>query len=377
MKIVIAMDSFKGSLKARQACEITAKAIEKIAPESEIVLKPMADGGEGTAKVLMASAKGRWIKKTVTGPLPDMKVNTGFVWFEKEKIACIEMASASGLELLKKSQLNPLKTTTFGTGELIMASLKYKPKKILLAVGGSATIDGGVGAAIALGWKFLDALGSSVGLGGQSLRKIKRIVKPKHLKLPPVEVLCDVKNKLCGKNGAARIFGPQKGATKEMVNELDSGLKYLAQIIRKQLKRNVINLPSAGAAGGLAAGAAAFMNAKLVSGIDVVMSMSNLYEELKKSDWVITGEGSFDSQSLKGKVVSGIIKASRKTKTRVAVLAGRVKLSHKEYRKAGVTAAIDCSGENLPLDYAIRNARRLLFDAAEKFAIQYLNNLTI
>lgn len=372
MKIVIAMDSFKGSLTARQGCDIVADAIKTYLPKIEIVIKPMADGGEGTAKVLMESAGGRWIKKKVTGPLPDMKVDAGFAWFERERIAVIEMASASGIELLTKKQMNPLKTTTFGTGELIKASLKYKPKKILLAAGGSATIDGGIGAAATLGWKFLYKNGNEAGLGGEALKKIEKIVKPKNLNLPFMEVLCDVQNRLCGKYGAARVFGPQKGATAEMVEELDSGLKHLAKVIREQLGCDVKDMPGAGAAGGLAAGAVAFMNAKLVSGIDVVMSMSNLYNELKSADWVISGEGSFDSQSLRGKVVSGIIRQACRTKTCVAVIAGQVKLSQSQYRRSGIRAAISCKDQNMTLDYAIKNSRTLLFNAAVKFTQQYL-----
>ncbi len=374
MKIVIALDSFKGSLTAQEACRIVFEAIKSYCPNIEIVSMPMADGGEGTAKVLMDSAGGRWIKRQVMGPLADMRVSAGFVWLNKERIAVVEMASASGMELLTKGQLNPLKTTTFGTGQLIKAALKYKPRKILLGVGGSATVDGGIGAATALGWRFFDKNGRQTGLGGGALNTIERIVRPKHLNLAPIEVLCDVQNRLCGKFGAARVFGPQKGATEDMVEELDSGLRHLAEVVFKQLGRDIKDLAGAGAAGGLAAGAAAFMNAKLVSGIDTVISISNLNRELKSADWVISGEGSFDSQSLRGKVVSGIIKQARKTKTRVAVIAGQVKLSKKQFRRAGVLAAYSCKDKKMTLDYALKHSRSLLFNAAEKFAKEFLAN---
>ncbi len=372
MKIVIAMDSFKGSLTAQQVCSITAEAVRAYCPNAEIVIKPMADGGEGTARVLMDNVGGRWIKRKVMGPLPQKKIDAGFVWLDKERIAVIEMASASGIEHLTKVELNPLKTTTYGTGQLIKAALERRPRRILLAVGGSATVDGGIGAASALGWKFLDKNNSEAGFGGGGLKKIETIIKPEKLNLPSVEVLCDVRNRLCGKLGAARVFGPQKGATAEMVEELDSSLRRLAKIVRKQLCRNIKDLPGAGAAGGLAGGAAAFMSAKLVSGIDVVMAESNLHKELKSADFVISGEGSFDSQSLHGKVVSGVIKEARRTKTPVVVIAGQVKLSKRQYRKAGVTAAYSCRDSNMPLDYAIRNSQKLLSIAAAKFAKEYL-----
>ena len=210
MKIIIAMDSFKGSLKADEACEIIADAIHKCSPQIETVIKPMADGGEGTASAMIKAAGGRWIPQIVSGPLPDMRVEAGFAWFDSDKTALVEMAAASGLELLTKEQMNPFKTTTFGTGQLIKEAMEQKPGKIYLAVGGSATIDGGCGAAAALGWKFLDKNGNSVSLGGAGLKEIARIVEPPDFAIPIVEVFCDVDNPLCGPRGAAKVYGPQK-----------------------------------------------------------------------------------------------------------------------------------------------------------------------
>ncbi|MHC4395072.1 MAG: glycerate kinase [Planctomycetota bacterium] len=373
MKIVIAMDSFKGTLKAHQACQITAEAIAQTVADAELVIKPMGDGGEGTAMAMIKAADGQWIPQEVIGPLPDMQVEAGFAWFDADKTALVEMASASGLELISKDQTNPFKTTTYGTGQLIKAALQYEPRKILLAIGGSATVDGGLGAAMALGWKFLDSQNNPVGLGGAALEQIEKIVKPENLNLPPVEVLCDVDNPLCGERGAARVYGPQKGATPQMVEQLEKGLAHLADIVEQQFRCDIKNPPGAGAAGGLAAGAIAFMSASLVSGIETVMAHSNLDAELDSADWVITGEGSFDQQSLYGKVVSGISAMAHRSDTKIAVIAGRVNVPQDEYQKIGIVTAISCKTNDMSLDYALENCRPLLHSAARRFANQYLS----
>ena len=378
MKIVIAMDSFKGSLKAYEACHIVADVIAKTLSDVSVVIKPMADGGEGTAKAMIETAGGKWFAETVMGPLPDMQVEAGFAWFD-DRTALVEMAAASGLELLKSEQMNPLRTTTYGTGRLIKASVEHGATKVLLAVGGSATVDGGVGAAMALGWKFLDYKKNPVALGGGGLEKIAQIIRPEPSLLlnhdghpVAVEVLSDVDNPLCGENGAAAVYGPQKGATPQMVKRLERGLANLAKLVRRQLGKDIENIPGAGAAGGLAAGAVAFMDAVIVSGIETVMARSNLRAELETADWVITGEGSFDRQSLSGKVVSGILKMAQQTETRVAVLAGQVNIPESEYKKLGITAAVATKLDDMPLAEALKNSRTLLASAAKRFAAQYL-----
>jgi glycerate 2-kinase len=368
MKIVIAMDSFKGSISAERVCRIVAETIRSAAPGIEAVEKPMADGGEGTAAALMAAAGGRWIKVAAMGPLPEMQVDAGFVWLPDSRMAIVEMAVASGLTLLEPGRQNPLKTTTYGTGQLIDAAIKHGAHRILLAIGGSATVDGGVGAAMALGWSFLDSAGREINLGGGELSKIERIAPPPTEVLVPVDVLCDVNNPLCGEHGAAYIYGPQKGATPEMVKALDAGLLHLARITKEQLGRDIAHLPGAGAAGGLAAGAMAFMNAHLVSGIDEVMSVSRLQEELADADWVITGEGKFDSQSLRGKVVSGVARVARQSGVKVAVIAGQVALDPDTYRTAGVRTALACKPDSMTLTAAMANADALVAEAAHRFA---------
>ncbi len=373
MKVVIAMDSFKGTLASYEACEVIAAAIAECAPDARLVIKPMADGGEGTARAMIKAANGQWIRQTVMGPLPDMQVEAGFAWFGDSKTALVEMASASGLELLSKEQMNPLKTTTYGTGQLIKAALEYRACKILLAVGGSATVDGGVGAAAALGWKFLDAEGNAIALGGAGLERIAKIVEPRDFSIAPVEVLCDVDNPLCGEHGAARVYAGQKGASPRMIEQLEKYLAHLAALVLKHLQRDINDVPGAGAAGGLAAGALAFMNATLVSGIETVMAHSNLQAELESADWIITGEGCFDGQSLRGKVVSGIAKMALESHTRLAVLAGQVTVPQQEYGKLGIITAIGCRTNDMSLDYALKNCRALLGRAAQQFAKEHLS----
>jgi glycerate kinase len=359
-------------MKADEACEIIAKAVGETVPEVQIAVKPMADGGEGTARAMIKAAGGRWIPQTVTGPLPDMQVEAGFAWFD-DKTALVEMASASGLELLSAEQMNPLKTTTYGTGELIKAALDRGARKILLAVGGSATVDGGLGAAMALGWDFLDEQGNPVGSGGEALARIRKIVKPDSPDPVPVEVLCDCDNPLCGEKGAARVYAPQKGATEEMVEQLEKGLEHLSELVSQQLGRN-IDVPGAGAAGGLAGGGIAFMDAEVVSGIDQIIAYSNLASELDCADWVITGEGAFDIQSLYGKVVSGVLKTAGQSNIRVGVIAGQVNIAQREYEKIGIAAAVSCKDGNMTLEYALENSRELLYSAAKRFATQYLSD---
>ncbi|HUV40463.1 MAG TPA: glycerate kinase [Sedimentisphaerales bacterium] len=371
MKVVIALDSFKGCMDAVTACRITADAIAAVGPGVQTVIRPMADGGEGTVAALMAGRTGCWLERQVTGPLPEMNVRALLGWFDCDKTAVIEMASASGLPLLEPHQRNPLKTTTYGTGELIKAAIENGAKRLLLGVGGSATVDAGTGAATALGWRFLDEKNKPVGLGGGQLSRIKKIISPANLDLPQIEVLCDVETVLYGGTGAAEIYGPQKGATPQMVRQLDEGLRHLAEVVKLQLGKE-INIPRAGAAGGLAAGAMAFMNAALVSGIERIIEATNLAAELAGAQWVITGEGCFDRQSLYGKVVSGVAAAAKKTDTAVAVLAGTVALSEQEYKSAGISQAVALKKEGMSLDYAVSHSRQLLAQATAEFAQKHL-----
>ena len=365
MKIVVALDKFKGCLTAPEACEIVRRAL----PAAEIIVKPMADGGDGTADALHAALGGEWISRQVTGPLPGTKVEARYLWLAGERRAFVEMARASGLVLLKPEERNPLLTTTYGTGELLADAIQHGAERIWLAVGGSATTDGGIGAAAAVGWQFLDARGQPVQPVGGELERIVTIRVPRSA-LPAIEVLCDVDNPLCGEHGAARVFGPQKGATPAMVERLDAGLRHLAGIVQAQRGKNILNVPGAGAAGGLGGGAIAFLNAHLVPGIATVMTASRLAEDLADADWVITGEGQFDEQSLHGKVVAGVTALARQHGVKVAVLAGRINLPESEWRHAGISVAQAITPAGMNITEAFRRAPELLAAAVRQLSIQ-------
>ena len=368
MKIVVALDKFKGSLTASRACDIVRQALLSVRPGLCVVTKPMADGGDGTDEVLLTTLGGEWIVLPVMGPLPKMSCTARYAWLPKEATAVIAMANASGLVLLKPEQRNPLVTTTYGTGELIRAAVEHGAKRIWLAVGGSATVDGGVGAAMALGWRFLDPQGKPIGFGGGELERIARIERPGKLRIPAVEVLCDVDNPLCGEYGAARVFGPQKGATPAMVERLDAGLQHLGRLVNEQLGKDIVNVPGAGAAGGLAGGALAFMDARIAPGIETVIHASGMDAELADADWVVTGEGRFDKQSLRGKVVSGIAKLGAKHGAKVAVLAGSIQVSEEIYRREGIELALSTMEPGMELNEALERAEELLASAARELA---------
>lgn len=376
MRIVIALDSFKGSLSAAAACQAAARGVREVLPEAELDLCPMADGGEGTARTLLDALGGEWVTERVMGPLPEMEVAAGFALLAAGT-AVVEMAAASGLALLPAAELDPFRTTTYGTGQLLAAAAQRGAGGIQLAVGGSATVDGGVGAAQALGYRFLDGAGEELGpegggLGGGEVERIERIVAPEALDLPPVEVLCDVDNPLTGERGAARVFAPQKGADPAGVRRLEAALAHLAEVVARDLGRDIAHLPGGGAAGGLAAGAAAFFGARLLSGVEAVMAACRLADRLAGAAWVITGEGRLDEQSLGGKVVSGVAGQARAAGARVAVLAGGVELAPERARRAGIAAAYATRPRGMPLEEALARGEELLTAAARRLARERL-----
>ncbi len=369
MKIVLAFDSFKGSLPAAEACRIGADALAELRPDADLLPTPLADGGEGTAAALMLARPGEWIAVPATGPLASLCVDAGFAWFPFDKKAVVEMASASGLTLLRPDQLHPLATSTQGTGELLRAAADYGAQRILLAAGGSATVDGGMGALHALGWRFLDASGAALEPCGGQLSAVVRIVDPaRPVALPPVEVLADVKNPLVGPRGAARVFGPQKGATPAMTEKLEAGLVHWAAMIRRHFQLDVAEVPGAGAAGGLAAGLMAFCGARIVPGIETVLREVDFDALAAGADWILTGEGRLDATSLHGKVVSGVLEHARTLGARVAVLAGRVNLTPEEWTAAGISYAAALATPALSTEDAIRMAPQLLRTQVQAFA---------
>jgi len=371
VRVVVAMDSFKGSLTAGQACAAVARGVRAAVPGAEIVIVPMADGGEGTAEALLGAVGGEWVHVSVMGPLPEMRVSARFAWLAGSKrSAVVEMASASGIELLRPDELDPLRATTFGTGQLMAAARAVGANKIRLAIGGSATVDGGTGAARALGWRFLDAEGEEVPLGGEGLEAICRVAPPRSEGSggPEVEVLCDVENPLLGPEGAAGVFGPQKGATPAVVERLEAGLSNLARVIERDLALDVRRIVGGGAAGGLGAGAVAFFGASLVSGVQSVMDATGFDALLAGADWLVIGEGRFDEQSLHGKVVSGVVERVRRRDCAVAVLAGSVAVDGERAALYGISALEAAAPAGLPLAEAMENAERLLETAAGRLA---------
>lgn len=366
MKIVIALDSFKGALPAKAACEAVARGLLEVDSDIECVVKPMADGGEGTASTLLAArVDGEWIPVDVTGPLPGQRVRAGFGWFADDRSAVVEMAAASGLVLLPEKLRNPLSTTTFGTGELLAAAIAKGAERILLTLGGSATNDGGIGVAAALGWRFLDAQGHSVPPVGGQLHSIAHIRPPLETKaIPPITALCDVTHQLCGPQGAAAVFAPQKGASPEVVASLEAGLNHLARQILAATGTNIRELPGGGAAGGLGAGAVAFLGATLAPGAQTILNVVQIPQALVGADWCITGEGSFDETSLHGKVVSAVAEAARVAGVPCVVFAGQANIPGGDLTVHGIQEARVLRTPGMPLVEAMARTPVLLHNAA-------------
>ena len=368
MKIIISPDSFKGSLLAEEVCEHIENGIKKALPEAEVVKIPISDGGEGLVDV-MVSATGGQIKKIMTQDPIGREIESYYGILGCGTTAVIEMAASSGLPLLKKEEQNPLITSTFGTGQLIKAALDENVNKIIVGIGGSATVDGGTGMAEALGVKVLDAAGKSLAPGGGDLGKLSRIdISGLDPRLEKVSILvaCDVENPLTGKNGAARVYGPQKGATKEMVEILEAGLSHLAFKIREDLNKDVENEAGAGAAGGLGAGLLAFTNGKLMPGIDIALDNVNFDEEAKDADLIITGEGRIDHQTVFGKVPVGVATHAKKYKCPVIAIGGGADERLEELHKLNIASYFSIINAILPEDKIYEKTPEMLELCAEQ-----------
>jgi len=326
LTIVLAPDSFKESMTAKQACEAMERGIKKASDKINCIHVPMADGGEGTMQALVDATNGKVYSIKVIGPLGN-EVEAQYGILGDEETGVFEMASASGIHLVPLEKRNPLITTTYGTGQLIKACLDKGVRKLLIGIGGSATNDGGTGMIQALGGKLLDKAGNKIGYGGGELRKLSKIdLSDFDIRLSEIliDVACDVTNPLCGEKGAAKVFAMQKGADPEMIKILDNNLYHYSRIIKEQLGKDVLEVPGAGAAGGLGAGLMAFLNGNLKKGIDMVIEYSHLEEKIKEADMVWTGEGSIDFQTQYGKVPIGVAAAAKKYNKPVIALAGRV-----------------------------------------------------
>lgn len=368
IKILIAPDSFKGSLTALEVSESIEKGIRKILPEAEVKILPMADGGEGTVQSLVDATGGRIVCKDVTGPLGE-PVRAFFGVLGDEKTAVIEMATASGLPLVPDDKKDPTRTTTYGTGELIKAALDEGVKKIVIGIGGSATNDGGVGMAQALGVRFLNNQGEEIGYGGGELGFINSIditgLDPR-IKETDVTVACDVSNPLYGKQGAAYIYGPQKGADSEMVKLLDDNLRHYSKIIERTLNKDISNIPGTGAAGGLGAGLIAFLDAELKSGIDIVLQVSNFEDHLAGVNLVITGEGSIDYQSARGKTPVGVARKAKEYGLPVVAICGMIGDDLEGVYKKGIDAVFSITKKPVSLEDSVANAKKWLEFTSEQ-----------
>lgn len=358
MKIVIAPDSFKESLSALEVAESIEKGFKRVIPDAEYINVPMADGGEGTVKSLVDATGGKIISKTVTGPLGE-PVDAFFGILGNKTTAVIEMAAASGLHLVPVEKRNPLVTTTRGTGELIAAALDYGVKHIIIGIGGSSTNDGGAGMAKALGALLLDENGIEIGEGGGSLFDLASInlseFDPRIANIK-IEVACDVDNPLTGEKGASAIFGPQKGATAEMVALLDKNLGHYAAIIERDLGKKINEVPGAGAAGGLGGGLLAYLPSELKRGIEIVIEATGLSKIVEDADLVITGEGKIDGQTIFGKTPVGVAKTAKKYGIPVVGIAGNLSSDSHVVHEYGIDAIFSIVPGVILLEDAFKHA---------------------
>lgn len=370
MKVVIACDSFKGSVTAVQAVSYLEEGIRRVWPEAEVDGIPVADGGEGTVDAFLHSVPGRRICISVTGPLGE-PVQAEFALLE-DGTAVIEMAAASGLPLVSPKKRNPMLTTTYGTGELILAALDAGCTRMVLGLGGSATNDGGAGMAQALGVKLLDGQGQRLPPGGGALERLERMdvseIDPRLAKIP-LAVACDVTNPLCGPQGASAVFGPQKGADREMVAKLDQNLAHFARIGQACTGRDVANVPGAGAAGGLGAGLLLFTNAQMCSGITTVLDTVGFDSRVSDADLVITGEGRMDGQSVCGKTPVGVAqRVKAKGNIPVVAIVGSIGPQAERVYDYGIDAIFSTAPGPITLEEAMENSHALLASAAERVA---------
>lgn len=357
MKIVVAPDSFKESLTASEAADAVEEGFRQVFPEAEIVKLPMSDGGEGLVHSLVSALDGEIVKKKVTGPLGG-KVESFYGLIHEGKTAVIEMAAAAGLHLVPAEKRNPLKTTTYGVGELILAAIKKGAERIILGLGGSATNDGGAGLAQALGARLLDKDGNDIEFGGGGLSALSAIhTEGMHPRLSRVKIVaaCDVTNPLLGAEGASAVFGPQKGATPEMIEILERNLAHFAKIIERDLGKRVHDIPGAGAAGGLGAGLLAFLPCSLRKGIEIVMEASGLEKEVRDADLLITGEGKIDSQTAFGKTPAGVAGAAKKYGVPVIAVAGSLGSGYERVYQHGIDAVFSIAPGICTLEEALRN----------------------
>ncbi len=370
MKILICPDKFKESLSSSEVAKYLEQGIMKSIPSAECYCLPMADGGEGTVEALVNATKGRYESCMVQNPLMQ-PVEVRFGISGDEETAIMEMAAASGMALIKAGERNPMVTTSYGTGLMIRQALNLNLKKIIIGIGGSATVDAGVGMAQALGMRFYDEMDAEIplGAGGGMLSRIKRIDKTLfdfRVKDTEILVASDVDNLLCGPYGAARVFGPQKGADEDMVEILDRNLSHVAHIIESDLHVDVKNLKGGGAAGGMGAGLVAFLGAELKNGFELVSGFVKLEKRMDWADLIITGEGKTDIQTSFGKTPSGIARMAQSSKKPVIAVTGMLGTGTEKLYEIGFSAIISICDKPMSIEHAIFNAPQLIKDTSER-----------
>lgn len=340
MKVVIAIDSLKGSLSSMEAGTAIKDGILAAKPDAEVIVKPLADGGEGTTDALIEGMNGERIDLTVTGPM-HTPVDAYYGYLKDTNTAVMEMASAAGITLVPDSEKNPLLATSYGVGEMINDAIQRGCRNFIIGIGGSVTNDGGIGMLKALGVRFLDENGEDAGEGGQALAKVARIdvsgMNPL-LKECHIQVACDVNNPLCGENGSTYVYGPQKGVTEDMKKTLDEAMAHFARVTSETLENDYMNIPGAGAAGGLGYAFLAYTGAALTPGIELILDAVGLEEELSGADVVVTGEGRLDFQTAMGKAPVGVARLAKKYNAKVIAFAGSVTKEATACNKEGIDA---------------------------------------
>lgn len=340
MKVVIAIDSLKGSLSSMEAGMAIKDGILAAKPDAEVIVKPLADGGEGTTDALIEGMNGERIDLTVTGPM-HTPVDAYYGYLKDTNTAVMEMASAAGITLVPDSEKNPLLATSYGVGEMINDAIQRGCRNFIIGIGGSVTNDGGIGMLKALGVRFLDENGEDAGEGGQALAKVARIdvsgMNPL-LKECHIQVACDVNNPLCGENGSTYVYGPQKGVTEDMKKTLDEAMVHFARVTSETLENDYMNIPGAGAAGGLGYAFLAYTGAALTPGIELILDAVGLEEELSGADVVVTGEGRLDFQTAMGKAPVGVARLAKKYNAKVIAFAGSVTKEATACNKEGIDA---------------------------------------
>jgi len=373
MKIVIAPDSFKGSLTSQEAADTISQSFLKIFPDAEIEEIPLADGGEGTTQILINATNGKIYSEFVTSPIGE-KIKANYGILGDGKTAVIEMAAASGLSLVPIEKRNPLFTTTFGTGELIKAALNKGCSKFIIGLGDSATTDAGAGLAQTLGVKLLTSGNQEILLGGIGLKDLQRIDISnidKRILESELLVACDVKNPLTGLSGTASVYSAQKGASQQDIQKLESYLMNFADIVKRDLGKEIQAVPFLGAAGGLAASLFTFFHAQLKSGFEVVSNILNFPERIKNADLVITGEGKIDAQTLKGKTPIGVAKIAKKNNIPVIAIAGIIGEGADRCREAGIDAIFSLTSEKTGTEKTLKNTNLLLAEVSENVAKKF------